>query len=85
MVKARSGELLNLGWRRVDLHGRTITLRAVDTKGKRPRLVAKNDAAYDALLRLRRIADHNFPDTECLFGHTRPRQFGDRMKSVTKV
>ena len=56
----RSGELLNLEWKRVNLVDRTVTLRAKDTKGKRKRLVALNDAAYGALLRLRRVADDQF-------------------------
>ena len=81
----RSGELLNLEWTRVNLVDRTVTLRAEDTKGKRKRLVALNDAAYKALLRLRRIADKHFPDTQWVFTHTRPRCKGVRIQSVRKV
>ena len=78
----RSGELLNLEWARVNLVDRTVTLRAEDTKGKRPRKVALNDAAYEALLRLKRVADENFPETPWVFTHTRPRCRGIRVHSV---
>ena len=81
----RSGELLNLEWKRVNLVDRTVTLRAEDTKGKRKRLVALNDAAYEALLRLRRVALDNFPETRWVFTHTRPRNKGVRIHSVRKV
>jgi integrase len=60
----RSGEMLNLEWKRVGLLERTVTLRAEDTKSKRKRLVPLNDAAYEALLRLRRVRQDNFPDTQ---------------------
>ena len=78
----RSGEMLNLEWNRVSLMDRTVTLRAEDTKGKRKRLVPLNDAAYEALLRLRRVAQDNFPDTQWVFTHTRPRCRGVQVKSV---
>jgi integrase len=81
----RSGELLNLEWNRVNLVDRTVTLRAEDTKGKRKRLVALNGAAYEALLRLRRVAQDNFPETPWVFTHTRPRNKGERIQSVQKV
>ena len=41
-----------------------------------------NDAAYEALLRLRRVAQDNFPDTQWVFTHTRPRCRGVQVKSV---
>ena len=53
-----------------------------DTKGKRKRLVSLNDEAYHALLRLRSVADDNFPDTPYVFTHARPRLKGVRVKSV---
>ena len=81
----RSGELLNLEWKRVNLVDRTVELRVEDTKGKQRRLVALNHVAYEALLRLRRVADANFPETPWVFTHTRPRSFGERIKSVRKV
>lgn len=81
----RSGELLNLEWNRVNLADRTVTLRAEDTKGKRKRLVPLNDAAYEALLRLRKVAQDNFPDTPWVFTHTRARNKGERIQSVRKV
>ncbi len=56
-----------------------------DTKGKRKRLVALNGAAYEALLRLRRVAQDNFPETPWVFTHTRPRNKGERIQSVQKV
>ena len=78
----RSGEMLNLEWKRVDLLERTVTLRAEDTKSKRKRLVPLNDDAYEALLRLRRVAQNNFPETRWVFTHTRPRCKGVQVKSV---
>ena len=66
----RSGELLNLEWKRVNLVDRTVELRVEDTKGKQRRLVALNHVAYEALLRLRRVADANFPETPWVFTHT---------------
>ena len=41
-----------------------------------------NDAAYEALLRLRRVAQDNFSDTPWVFTHTRPRCRGVQVKSV---
>ena len=81
----RSGEMLNLTWDRVNLVDRTVTLRAEDTKGKRKRLVALNDAAYEALLRLRRVADEHFPETKWVFTHSRPRCRGLLVMSVFGV
>lgn len=78
----RSGEMLNLEWKRVNLLERTVTLRPEDTKSKRKRLVPLNDAAYEALLRLRRVAQDNFPDTPWVFTHTTPRCRGGQVKSV---
>ena len=78
----RSGEMLNLEWNRVNLVDRTVTLRAEDTKSKRKRLVPLNDGAYEAMLRLRRVAKLNFPDTQWVFTHTRPRCRGVQVKSV---
>jgi integrase len=81
----RSGELLNLEWKRVDLVDRTVTLLAKHTKEKRKKLVALNDGAYEAMLRLKRIADQHCPDTPWVFTHTRPRCKGVRIQSVRKV
>ena len=78
----RSGEMLNLEWKRVDLLERTVTLTAEDTKSKRKRLVPLNDAAYEALLRLRRVAQNNFPESRWVFTHTRPRCKGVQVRSV---
>ena len=56
-----------------------------DTKGKSRRLVALNDGAVDALSRLRAVADEFFPDTPWVFTHTKPRYFGTRIQSVSRV
>ena len=36
-------------------------------------------------MRLRRVADANFPETPWVFTHTKPRYFGERIKSVRRV
>ncbi len=81
----RPGELLELEWSRVSFERRTIELRVQDTKGKSRRLVALNDGAVDALSRLRAVADEFFPDTPWVFTHTKPRYFGTRIQSVSRV
>ena len=81
----RPGEMLELEWSRVDFVNSTVVLDVEDTKGKQRRLVPLNDAAKAALLKLKRIADDNFPDTQYVFTHTRPRSKGQRIQTVTKV
>jgi len=81
----RPGEMLNLEWSRVNFQDRSVLLRVEDTKGKQKRNVPLNDAAHSALLRLRRVADSNFPDAQYVFTHTRPRSFGKRIQSVRRV
>jgi integrase len=81
----RPSEMLGLEWDRVDFKNKEIELRVADTKGKQRRLVAINPEAEAALLRLRRVCDENFPDARWVFTHTKPRYFGKRIKSVSKV
>jgi integrase len=81
----RPGEMLELEWSRVDFVNSTVVLDVEDTKGKQRRLVPLNDAAKAALLKLKRIADDNFPDAQYVFTHTRPRSKGQRIQTVTKV
>ena len=69
----------------MDFVNSTVVLDVEDTKGKQRRLVPLNDAAKAALLKLKRIADDNFPDTQYVFTHTRPRSKGQRIQTVTKV
>jgi integrase len=51
----RLGEILNLSWDRVDLQRGFITLRAIDTKTKKPRQVAATPAIRSALTELAEI------------------------------
>ena len=44
-----------------------------------------NEDACTALRHLRRVADDHFPDTQWVFTHTRPRNKGERIQSVTKA
>ena len=81
----RPGEMLNLEWSRVDFANDVIKLKAEDTKIGQPRKVPLNGHAKAALLRLRRLCDDNFQDTPYVFTHTKPRYFGTRIKSVSKV
>ena len=81
----RPGEMLELDWERVDFDNEVVRLEVEHTKGKARRLVPLNDEACAALLRLRRVCDEYFPDTPWVFTHTKPRYFGQRIKSVRKV
>ena len=81
----RSGEMLKLEWSRVDFSRNVIKLKAVDTKNGKPRKVPLNPTAKAALVRLRKLCDDNFPDTPYVFTHTKPRYFGTRIKSISKV
>jgi integrase len=80
-----AGEMLELERSRVDFANRTVELKSGNTKGKERRLVPLNDTAYSALLRLRRVCDEFFPDTEWVFTHTKPRYFGKRILNVRRV
>ena len=81
----RSGEMLKLEWSRVDFSRNVIKLKAVDTKNGKPRKVPLNPTAKAALVRLRKLCDDNFADTPYVFTHTKPRYFGTRIKSISKV
>jgi integrase len=81
----RSGEMLKLKWSRVGFARNVIKLKAVDTKNGKPRKVPLNGTAKAALVRLRKLCDDNFPDTPYVFTHTKPRYFGTRIKSISKV
>tara|TARA_B100001964_G_scaffold231869_1_gene287010 strand:+ start:514 stop:1617 length:1104 start_codon:yes stop_codon:yes gene_type:complete len=81
----RPSEMLKLEWNRVNFAERTVELRVQDTKGKQRRLVPLNDDAVAALTRLQRICDKNFADTPWVFTHTKPRYFGERVKSVARA
>ena len=81
----RPSEMLELEWDRVNFETKDVLLRVADTKGKQQRLVSLNPEAEAALKRLRRVCDENFPDTRYVFTHTKPRYFGQRIKSVSKV
>ena len=64
---------------------RTVEFRLEHTKGKDRRRVPVNDEAHSALLHLRRICDENFPDTDCVFTHVRPKSFGQRIQRFRGV
>jgi len=81
----RPGELLALEWERIDFGNRAVRLDVEHTKGKAKRIVPLNDHAHAALLRLRKVCDDHFSDTPWVFSHTKPRHFGSRIQSVTKV
>ena len=81
----RSGEMLKLEWSRVDFANDVIRLKAKDCKNGKPRKVPLNPTAKAALVRLRKLCDDNFPDTPYVFTHTKPRFFGTRIKSISKV
>ena len=77
--------MLKLEWSRVDFSRNVIKLKAVDTKNGKPRKVPLNPTAKAALVRLRKLCDDNFADTPYVFTHTKPRYFGTRIKSISKV
>ena len=81
----RSGEMLKLEWSRVEFANDVIRLKAKDCKNGKPRKVPLNPTAKAALVRLRKLCDDNFPDTPYVFTHTKPRFFGTRIKSISKV
>ena len=81
----RSCEMLKLEWSRVDFANDVIKLKAKDCKNGKPRKVPLNPTAKAALTRLRKHCDLNFPDTPYVFTHTKPRYFGTRIKSISKV
>ena len=53
----RLGEILNLTWDRVDLHRGIITLRAVDTKTKKPRQVPMTPQVKATLAELSKVRE----------------------------
>ncbi|GKS62891.1 integrase [Nitrospira sp.] len=53
----RLGEILNLTWDRVDLHRGIITLRALDTKTKKPRQVPMTPQVKATLVELSKVRD----------------------------
>jgi integrase len=53
----RLGEILNLTWDRVDLHRGIITLRALDTKTKKPRQVPMTPQVKASLVELSKVRD----------------------------
>ena len=77
--------MLKLEWSRVDFANDVIRLKAKDCKNGKPRKVPLNPTAKAALVRLRKLCDDNFPDKPYVFTHTKPRFFGTRIKSISKV
>ena len=65
----RPGEILGLEWNRVDFESKVIRLEVRDTKGKQRRIVPVNDAAFAALVRLRKVCNEYFPETSWVFTH----------------
>ena len=81
----RPGEILGLEWNRVDFERRVVRLEARDTKGKQPRTVPLNNDGFGALVRLRKVCNEYFSETQWVFTHTKPRYFGERIQDVRKV
>ena len=81
----RPGEMLGLEWSRVDFERRVVLLEAADTKGKQPRTVPLNNDGFGALVRLRKVCNEYFSETQWVFTHTKPRYFGERIQDVRKV
>ncbi len=76
----RSGELLGLEWKRVDLKSRLIMLEAQHTKSGKRRYIPINDTARDALLSRLRVRTECFPACPWVFSRGK----GVRIRSVKK-
>ena len=81
----RRGELLELEWSRVDLSQNEISLDTIHTKNSKPRTVAINSAAREALIHRASIRAKHCPDSPWVFVHTQGRWKGHRVKSCRRA
>ncbi|SVC01621.1 uncharacterized protein METZ01_LOCUS254475, partial [marine metagenome] len=81
----RRGELLELEWNRVDLKRNEIYLDTIHTKNSKPRTVAINSAAREALIHRASIRAKHCPDSPWVFVHTQGRWKGHRVKSCRRA
>ena len=68
---ARSGELMNLEWSRVDLTANEIYLEAIHTKSARPRVLPLNQEARQALIGRMKFRAEQSPDAPYVFVNRR--------------
>jgi len=78
----RSGELLGLEWKRVDLQANRIRLEAKHTKSKKARTVPLNRNAREALLNRQQEQARQSLDSPFVFVHTNPRWLGQRIGDI---
>lgn len=76
----RSGELLGLEWRRVDLSEKLIHLEGEHTKNGKRRSVPLNQAAFDVILNRARFRAENCPGSPWVFSHAN----GERVQAVKR-
>ena len=81
----RKGELLELEWSRVDLSQNEIYLDTVHTKNSKPRIVAINSAAREALIHRASIRAEHCPDSPWVFVHTEGHLKGRRVMGCRKA
>lgn len=80
MTGMRSGEMLKLEWKRVDLGQRLMYLRPEDQKNNTSGSVPINDTAKDVLLSRFRFRQQHCPDSRWVFCHPD----GTRVQSVKR-
>ncbi len=81
----RRGELLELEWNRVDLKRNEISLDTIHTKNSKPRIVAINNVAREALIHRASIRAKHCPDSPWVFVHTEGHLKGKRVKGCRKA
>jgi site-specific recombinase XerD len=63
----RRSELFDLEWRDLDLNGRVITVRAEVAKSKKYRTIPINEACYEVVKALRKVASQQHPKPTKVF------------------